>query len=103
MQKIQSSKSPMVIGVCDPNKSRARHRPSLKLGSKLKYLNKNTAKSNRRLKELDYCLPKAELNLQHLFKCDESDVILNFLNFRLTNSHLKYSSTYGLCQSNLLG
>ena len=26
----------------------------------------------------------------------------NFLNFRLANSHLKYSSTYRLCQLNLL-
>ena len=29
----------MVTGICDPNKSRARHHRSLKLGSKLKYLN----------------------------------------------------------------
>ena len=29
----------MVTGICDLNKSRARHRSSLKLGSRLKYLN----------------------------------------------------------------
>ena len=28
----------MATGICDPNKSRARHHRSLKLGSKLKYL-----------------------------------------------------------------
>ena len=35
-------------------------------------------------------------------KCDNSNVTPNFLNFRLANSHLEYSSTYRLCQSNLL-
>ena len=39
MQEIRSSNSPVVAGICDPNKSRARHHHSLKLGSKLKYLN----------------------------------------------------------------
>ena len=36
----------MVNGICDPNKFRARHRCTLKLGSKLKHLNvlKNLAK-----------------------------------------------------------
>ena len=33
-----SSSSPVVTAICDPNKSRARHHRSLKLGSKLKYL-----------------------------------------------------------------
>ena len=40
MQEIRSSKPPVVTGICDLNKSRARHHRSLKLGSKLKYLNK---------------------------------------------------------------
>ena len=38
MQEISSSNPPVVTGICDPNKSRARHHHSLKLGSKLKYL-----------------------------------------------------------------
>ena len=38
-QKIRSSNTPVVTGICDPNKSRARDHRSLKLGSKLKYLN----------------------------------------------------------------
>ena len=39
MQDIRSSNPPVVTGICDPNKSRARYHRSLKLGSKLKYLN----------------------------------------------------------------
>ena len=37
MQEIRSSNPPVVTGICDPNKSRARHHRSLKLGSKLKH------------------------------------------------------------------
>ena len=54
------------------------------------------------MEKLDYRLRKAELDLQFLCKCDDSNVIPNFLNFRLANRHLKYSSTYTLCQLNLL-
>ena len=43
MQEIRSSNPPVVTGICDPNKSRARHRRSLKLSSKLKYLIKDKA------------------------------------------------------------
>ena len=39
MQEIRSSNPPVVTIICDPNKSRARHHRSLKLGSKLKYIN----------------------------------------------------------------
>ena len=39
MQEICSSNPPVITGIYDPNKSRARHHRSLKLGSKLKYLN----------------------------------------------------------------
>ena len=63
---------------------------------------KNTVKRIQKLEKLDYRLRKAELDLQFLCKCDDSNVIPNFLNFRLANSHLKYSSTYRLCQLNLL-
>ena len=37
-----------------------------------------------------------------LCKCDDNNVIPNFLNFRLANSHIKYSSTCKVCQLNLL-
>ena len=62
----------------------------------------NTVKRIRKLEKLDYRLRKAELGLQYLCKCDDNNVIPNFLNFRLANSHLKYSSTYRLCQLNIL-
>ena len=42
MQEIGSSNPPVVTGSCDPNKYRARLYRSLKLGSKLKYLNKKS-------------------------------------------------------------
>ena len=38
MQEICNSNPPVVTGIFDPNKSRARHHHSWKLGSKLKYL-----------------------------------------------------------------
>ena len=38
MQEIYSSNPPVVTGICDSHKSQARHHRSLKLGSKLKYL-----------------------------------------------------------------
>ena len=39
MQDICSSNPPVVTGSCDPNNYRAQHHRSLKLGSKLKYIN----------------------------------------------------------------
>ena len=39
MQEIRSSNAPVVTGICDPNESGVRLHRSLKLGSKLKYLN----------------------------------------------------------------
>ena len=39
MQGIPSLNPPVVTGICDPNKSRARHHRSLKLASKSKHLN----------------------------------------------------------------
>ena len=62
----------------------------------------NTVKRIRKLKKLDYRLRKVELDLQFLCKCDDNNIIPNVLNFRLANSHLKYSSTHRLCQLNLL-
>ena len=62
----------------------------------------NTVKRIQKLEKLDYCLHEAELGLQFLCKCDDSNIIANFLNFCLANSHLKYSSTYRLSQLSLL-
>ena len=57
MQEIRSSNPPVVSGICDPNKSRARHHRSLKFGSKLKYLKteyslKNLTAQNEHKKKL---------------------------------------------------
>ena len=38
MQQIRSPNSLVATGICDPNKSPARHHRNLKLRSKLKYL-----------------------------------------------------------------
>ena len=62
----------------------------------------NTVKCIRKLEELDYRLRKAELVRQFLCEGKDSNVLPNFLNFRLANSHLKYSSTYNFFKSNLL-
>ena len=37
----------------------------------------------QKLEKLDYRSRKAELDLQFLYKCDDSNVILDFLNFLL--------------------
>ena len=57
----------------------------------------NTVKRIQKLEQLNYCLRKAELDLHLLCKYDNSNVIPNFLIFRLANSHLKYSSSYRIC------
>ena len=54
------------------------------------------------MEKLDYRLRKAELDLEFLCKCNDNNVIPKFLNFRVTNNHLKFSTTYKQCQSNLL-
>ena len=40
MQEICNLNPPVITRICDPNKSRSQHHRSLKLGLKLKYLNK---------------------------------------------------------------
>ena len=64
--------------------------------------NENTVKRIRKLEKLDYRLRKAELDLEFLCKCNDNNVIPKFLNFRVANNHLKFSTTYKQCQSNLL-
>ena len=54
------------------------------------------------MEELDYRLRKAELDLEFLCKCNYNNVIPKFLNFCVANNHLKFSTTYKQCQSNLL-
>ena len=54
------------------------------------------------MERLDYSLRKAELDLCFLCKYKVNNVVPKFLNFRMANNHLKYSSTYEQCQSNIL-
>ena len=64
--------------------------------------NENTVKRIRKLEKIGYRLRKAELDLEFLCKCNDNNVIPKFLNFRVANNHLKFSTTYKQCQSNLL-
>ena len=48
MQETHSSNPPVVTGILHPNKFRVRYHCSLKLGSKLKYLNKKISQFNPR-------------------------------------------------------
>ena len=49
MQEIHSSNPTVVTGICDPNKSQARHHNSLKLDLKLKYRNQKHSKIKKHL------------------------------------------------------
>ena len=62
----------------------------------------NTITRIQILQKLDCCLCKVELDLEFLCKCNNNSVEAKFLNSRVASNHLKYSSTYNQCQSNLL-
>ena len=55
-----------------------------------------------KFEKTDYPLRKAELDLECLVKCRDSNVIFKFLNFCLANRYLRFSLNYAYCQSNLL-
>ena len=83
--------------------ARARFPKSKSIVEKLRSrYSENTVKRIRKLKKLDYHLRKAELYLQFLCKCHDTNVIPNFLIFYLANGHLKHSPTYRVCQLILL-
>ena len=62
----------------------------------------STLKRIRKFDKLDYSLRKAELDLEFLLPCRDSNVIPNFLNFCVSNQPLKASLTYRECQLKLL-
>ena len=70
MQEIRSSNPLVVTAICDPNKTRARHHRSLKLGSKLKYLKNNivlftdTIQKTLRMRELNRHINGGKVNLK---------------------------------------
>ena len=56
----------------------------------------------RKFEKVDYKLRKVQFDLDFLYKCKDSDLIPNFLNFPLANKKLQDSLTYNFCQCNLL-
>ena len=59
-------------------------------------------KDIRKFQKIDFLLRKCKLDLLFLEVCLESQVIPEFLSFRLSNLHLKTSRVYHACQLNLL-
>ena len=57
---------------------------------------------NTKYEKLDYRLRKAELVLEFLLRCRDSNVTPNFLNFRVSSLSLKASLTYRQCHLKLL-
>ena len=52
--------------------------------------------------KVDYKLRKAKLDISFLVKCQNENIIPNFLKFRLANKNLQNSVTYKKCQRSLL-
>ena len=59
-------------------------------------------KEVRRFEKIDYKLRKCMLDIVFLEKCLENKIIPKFLNFHISNLHLKTSGTYHSCQRKLL-
>ena len=62
----------------------------------------STLKRIRKFEKLDYRLRKAELDLESLLPCRDSNFIPNFLNFCVSSQSLKASLMYRECQLKLL-
>ena len=56
----------------------------------------------RKPEKLDFILRKANLDITFLCKCENNDIIPNFLRFPTANKNLKGSNTYKQCQKSLL-
>ena len=56
----------------------------------------------RKFEKVDYKLRKAKLDISFLVKCQNENIIPNFLKFRLANKNLQNSVTYKKCQRSLL-
>ena len=59
-------------------------------------------KADRKFEKVDYKLRKAKLDISFLVKCQNENIVPNFLKFRLANKNLQNSVTYRKCQQNLL-
>ena len=56
----------------------------------------------RKFEKIDFTARKCKLDLLFLEGCLENQVIPKFLNFRVSNLHLKTSRAYHVCQLKLL-
>ena len=59
-------------------------------------------KAIRKFEKVDYKLRKAKLDISFLVKCQNENIIPNFLKFRLANKNLQNSVTDKKCQRSLL-
>ena len=59
-------------------------------------------KDIRKFEKIDFTLRKCKLDLLLLETCLENQIIPKFLNFRVSNLHLKTSRAYHACQLKLL-
>ena len=59
-------------------------------------------KAIRKFEKVDYKLRKAKLDISFLVKCQNENIIPNFLKFRLANKNLQNSVTNKKCQRSLL-
>ena len=59
-------------------------------------------KELRKFEEVDYSLWKWKLDLTFVIACLQNNIILKFLNFRVSNSYLKSRRAYHDCQIKLL-
>ena len=62
----------------------------------------DTVKQLQNFEKLNDKVCKNQGNLEFLKLCQENGLTLNFLNFKLANSNLRYSNSYKQCQSLLL-
>ena len=62
----------------------------------------NTVVEDRKFEKTDFALRKCKLDLLFLETCLENQVIPKFLNFLVSNLHLKTSRAYQACQLKLL-
>ena len=59
-------------------------------------------KDIRKFEKIDFALRKRKLDLLFLETCLENQIIPKFLNFRVSNLHLKTLRAYHACQLKLL-
>ena len=64
--------------------------------------NDEIVKQIPRFEKLDFKIRKNEADLDFLQFCQQNDLILKFLNFKVASSSLRFSRTYKQCEKQLL-